>query len=101
MPFFNKPDELVIPPAAKADPKAAELLRVWAAGGGQHISVNTEAWEDPAIWGICLVDLAKLIADAYHQTRGLDSQEALARIKEGFDAEWSSPTDTPTGKVLD
>ena len=101
MPLFRKPNELVIPPAAKTDPEAAELIRVWAAAGGQHISLNTDAWEDPAIWGICLVDLAKLVADAYHQTKGLDAQETLARIKNGFDAEWGSPTDEPTGKVLD
>jgi hypothetical protein len=101
MSLFKKMNELVIPPAAKTDPKAAELIRVWAAGGAQHISVNTNAWEDPFAWGICLVDLAKLVADAYHQTKGLDSQQTLARIKQGFDAEWGSPTDEPTGKVLD
>ena len=101
MSLFKKPYELVIPPAAKTDPKATELIRVWAAAGAQHISLNTDAWEDPATWGICLVDLAKLVSDAYHQTKGLDPQQTLARIKEGFDAEWSSPTDEPTGEVLD
>ena len=100
MPLFKKLNELGIPPAVKMDPKAAELIRVWAAAGKQHISLNADAWQDPAYWGICLVDLAKQVADAYHQTKGLDTQETLTRIKEGFDAEWNSPTDQPTGKVL-
>ena len=101
MPFVRRPNELIIPPAARKDPEAAELIRVWAAEGGQHISLNTEAWEDPAVWGMCLVDLAKLVADAYHQSKGLDADETLRRLKSGFDAEWDSPTDQPTGKVLD
>jgi hypothetical protein len=78
-----------------------ELLRVWAASGKQHVSLATGAWPDPASWGIMLVDLAKHIANAYEQTRGMDRQRVLARFKAGFDAEWGSATDEPTGRTLD
>jgi hypothetical protein len=62
--------------------------------------LRAEAWEDPAAWGIMLVDLARHVARAYEQLKGLAREETLSRIHEGFDAEWTSPTDQPRGKVL-
>jgi hypothetical protein len=44
-----------------------------------------------------LVDLARHIASAYEQAGTVSRADALARIREAFDAEWSSPTDDPTG----
>jgi hypothetical protein len=93
--------ELPVPPAASEDPRAIELLRVWAAGGQQHVSLATNLWQDPAAWGLMLVDLAKHVASAYKQTDGRDPSEVLNRIRQGFDAEWSDATDTPTGALLD
>jgi hypothetical protein len=92
--------ELPIPPNAQNDPKAIELARVWAAGGNQHVSIATGLWDDPATWGMMLVDLAKHIARAYSRVQGRDEKSVLLRIKEGFDAEWGEPTDTPTGDLL-
>jgi hypothetical protein len=95
-----QPVELQIPPHAAADRRARELVRVWAAGGKQHITLATGLWKDPASWGVMLVDLAKLIADAYQQTGGPKRADALQRIKCGFDAEWAAPTDAPFGQLL-
>jgi len=89
--------QLPIPQAALVDPEAMELLRVWIADGGQHISLATGVWDDPASWGIMLVDLAKHIARAFEQSKGSNYEEALRRLRDGFDAEWSSPTDDPVG----
>lgn len=91
--------QLPIPPVAERDVQALELLRVWASAGQQHISLATNVWDDPAAWGIMMVDLAKHIASAYQQTTGNDYDSALKRIKEGFDAEWATATDKPTGKL--
>jgi hypothetical protein len=91
---------LPIPEAAINDPRAIEMLRVWAAGGKQHVSLATGLWDDPANWGIMLVDLANHIANAYERSRGLNRAEVLRRLREGFDAEWSSPTDSPSGEML-
>ncbi|MBE3038142.1 MAG: DUF5076 domain-containing protein [Chloroflexi bacterium] len=91
--------ELPIPGVAADDGTAVEIVRVWVAKRAQHVSVATGVWEDPAAWGIMLVDLAKHIAKAYSQTQGHDYASALARIKEGFDVEWDSATDRPTGRV--
>ena len=53
-------NELKIPDAAKCDPNAKEILRMWLAGGGQHICLKIEPSEDPAGWGLILADLAQL-----------------------------------------
>ena len=96
---LGHPRQLSIPCAAANDTRAVELLRVWAAGGRQHVSLATGLWSDPAHWGMMLVDLAKHIANAYSQTNGTSRAAALQRLREGFDAEWETPTDQPTGKV--
>lgn len=81
---------LPVPKSAQLDDNAIELIRIWAASGQQHVSIATNIWENPAAWGIMLVDLAKNIARSYEN---IDERAALALIKEGFDIEWSSPTD--------
>jgi len=91
------PRQLPIPEPAVNDARALELLRVWAVGGKQHVSIATNVWHDPAEWGIMLVDLVKHIANAYEQTTELTRADALRRLKEGFDVEWKTPTDEPTG----
>jgi hypothetical protein len=93
--------QLRIPPAAVRDAKAVELVRVWAAQGNQHVTLATNLWKDPAAWGIMLVDLAKHVASAYQQTTGKDFVDVLKRIKQGFDAEWDTATDQPTGAIQD
>jgi hypothetical protein len=59
----------------------------------------TNLWKDPGTWGIMLVDLAKHIALSYEQATGQNAASVLRKIKKGFDAEWGSPTDEPTGSV--
>ncbi|MDQ2925589.1 MAG: DUF5076 domain-containing protein [Acidobacteriota bacterium] len=88
------------PPAATRDKAAFELLRVWVAEQGQHVSLRSGAWEDPFAWGIVLADLARHIvnAEAIHR-KGLDEEAFLARMLEGFNAEIESPTDEPEGEI--
>ena len=94
-------NELPIPPAAQDDPRSIELARIWAAGGRQHVTLATGLWNDPAGWGIMLVDLARHVASAYHQAEGRPVAATLARIKQGFDAEWGNATDSPSGRLLE
>jgi|SRR5688500_19857635 hypothetical protein len=93
-------NEMLIPPAVASDREAFEIIRIWISGGQQHVSVNPRVWDDPAAWGMMLVDLARHIADAYQQIDRMKSAAALERIKLGLDAEWNSPTDTPSGSLL-
>lgn len=76
-----------------------EILRVWIANKGQHVSLRAGIWEDPASWGIMLADLARHIANMFHQDAGMDTGEALVRIGSVFAIELTSPTDEPTGDL--
>ncbi|MEG3149254.1 DUF5076 domain-containing protein [Sphingomonas sp. ZT3P38] len=80
-------EQLEIPGATGTDKDAFEILRVWIANEQQHVSLRTGVWEDPAAWGLMLADLARHIANAYHQQEGYAVSAALKRIKEGLDAE--------------
>lgn len=93
--------ELPIPPGAIDASEGFEIARVWIAEGKQHVSLMTDIWEDPAAWGIILVDLAKHVADSYDKRGAFTTADALSRIKDGFDAEWAQSTDEPTGDFLD
>ena len=94
------PTELQIPPAVEDDPKAVEIVRVWAAKQQQHVSLSWDLWPDPAIWGVVLADLAGHVANAFQQERGLDRRETLMKIQEFFNKELDNPTDSPDGKVM-
>jgi hypothetical protein len=88
---FNS-NALPAPAVAETDPKAVEVLRVWASSGRGQEFVLKPTWKDAASWGLLLVDVARQAANAY-ASEGHDRAKVLARIKAGFDAEWSSPTD--------
>ncbi|WP_150427584.1 DUF5076 domain-containing protein [Dechloromonas sp. CZR5] len=92
--FGRKGIELEEPPLSR-DAGAFEILRVW--GGDnlpQQYSLKTVR-DDPGAWGLMLVDIARHVAKAYGNTGDFSEEAALKRIKELFDAEWASPTDTP------
>jgi hypothetical protein len=88
------------PPAAGRDTAAFELLRVWIAEQGQHVSLRSGVWEDPFAWGIVLADLARHILNAESLTRkDVDKEAFMRRMIEGFQAEIESPTDDPEGEL--
>lgn len=92
--------ELQPPTAAVRDKAAFELLRVWVAEQGQHVSLRAGAWEDPFAWGIVLADLARHIVRAESLARkDFDSEAYLGRMLEGFQAEIESPTDEAEGEL--
>lgn len=88
------------PPAASRDKASFELLRVWVAEQGQHVSLRAGTWEDPFAWGIVLADLARHIVNAESiNNKDLDEEAFLTRMIEGFQAEIDSPTDEPEGEI--
>jgi hypothetical protein len=91
---------LDIPPAAQRDKASFEVMRVWIAEQGQHVSIRSGAWEDPFAWGIVLADLARHIALAHQmQSSKIDPEAFLERLLEGFRAEIDNPTDEPEGEI--
>jgi hypothetical protein len=92
-------NELLVPPAAESDPNAIEVVRVWVANGGQHVSINPLVWNDPQAWGIVLADLAGHVANAYEQALGLDREQTMKKITDLLLAELTAPTDKARGKM--
>ena len=89
------------PPAASRDKASFELLRVWVAEQGQHVSLRSGTWEDPFAWGIVLADLARHIVNAEAlNNKELDKEAFFERMLEGFEAEIESPTDEAEGELM-
>lgn len=84
-------DELLPPPLAASDARSFELARLWIADGAPHVALRTGVWPDPAAWGIILVDLARHVALAYHESGEIALGEAFERVLVGFRTELESP----------
>jgi len=87
------PPSLPIPQQVINSEKSLEMARIWIADESQVVVLSPHLWDDPAAWGLMLVDLAKHVAAAYAAQRNENEQKVLVRIKEAFDAEWSHPTE--------
>ncbi|HTR65329.1 MAG TPA: DUF5076 domain-containing protein [Terriglobales bacterium] len=86
--------ELPIPEEARSDEDARELIRAWAAHRGLHCSLSENSWGDNErqAWGILVADVVRQIANALHETKGLDKAETVREIKRAFDAALDPPS---------
>jgi hypothetical protein len=87
------PKEQPLPPDVIGRDDATEVLRAFILDGGLSIAF-TRAFEEPDMWGLFLVDVARHAARAYARESAYSGQEALARIIDMFEAEIVRPTDT-------
>jgi hypothetical protein len=88
----GNPNALDVPPIAKNNSQAVEILRVWAAPGQPQEVIIRNVWKNPAAWGLMLVDIARHVANTY-ENEGEDRNLILSKIYEYFEKEWKSPTD--------
>jgi hypothetical protein len=72
---------------------AVEVLRAFIVDGGLSIAF-TRAFEEPDMWGLLLVDIARHAARAFARESSCTEDEALTRIVDMFEAEVARPTDT-------
>ena len=89
------PREQPLPPDVMDREDATEVLRAFVIDGRLSIAFQ-RAFEEPDMWGLLLVDIARHAARAYARESGYTEEDALARIVEMFDAEIARPTDTGT-----
>ena len=82
-----------MPPDVMGRDDATEVLRAFVIDGGLSIAF-TRAFEEPDMWGLLLVDIARHAARAYAREGGFSEEEALTRIVDMFEAEIARPTDT-------
>ena len=74
---------------------ATEVLRAFVIDGGLSIAFQ-RAFDEPDMWGLLLVDIARHAARAYARESDYTEEDALERIVEMFEAEIARPTDTGT-----
>jgi hypothetical protein len=89
------PKEQPLPPDVIDRADATEVLRAFVVDGGLSIAF-TRAFEEPDMWGLLLVDVARHAARAYARESEYSEEEALARILDMFEAEINRPTDPGT-----
>ncbi len=87
------PKEQPLPPDVIGREDAHEVLRAFVIDGGLSIAFS-RAFEEPDVWGMLLVDVARHAARAYAREANYTEEEALTRIVEMFEAEIARPTDT-------
>jgi hypothetical protein len=98
--------ELVIPPAALADERAVEMLRVWIANRGLHCSLNIGHWqphqgvEEDLAWGRVLADAIRHIANALHAEHGTAPEETVRRVFKAMEVELGEPTTKHRGRFV-
>src|SRR5450755_4405454 len=86
------PKQQPLPPDVMGREDATEVLRAFVLDGGLSIAFS-RAFEEPDIWGLLLVDIARHAARAYARESDYTEDEALTRIIDMFDAEIARPTD--------
>jgi Domain of unknown function (DUF5076) len=90
--------------ALKAPPTAlekggTEILRAAIVEGGLHVSIM-RAFDDPQAWGMLLADVTRHIARIYRTEDNVPEERTIERIRDLFDAEMDSPTDTGTTSAV-
>ncbi len=81
-----------MPPDVMGRDDATEVLRAFVVDGGLSIAF-ARAFEEPDMWGLLLVDIARHAARAYARESTYTEGEALTRIVDMFEAEIARPTD--------
>jgi hypothetical protein len=91
------------PPEAKTDPKATELLRLWAANNKLNVVINIGSYheqghDEARAWGIILSDFARHVARALAQRYGKNEEQEIAKIHDTFVLELGEPTSDVEGE---
>jgi len=86
------PREQPLPPDVIGRDDATEVLRAFVVDGGLSIAFAC-AFEEPDMWGLLLVDVARHASRAYARESAYSEDEALRRIIDMFEAEIARPTD--------
>ena len=92
------PKQQPLPPDVAERDDAIEVLRAFVVDGGLSIAF-ARAFEEPDMWGLLLVDIARHAARAYGRESEFSEDEALRRIIDMFEAEMARPTDTGTTEL--
>lgn len=87
-----------MPFAAHEAKEASEVLRAWIVDGALHVSLQ-RGFEDAAVWGVLLGDVARHVAKIFETENVCSEEEAIDAIKATLDAEWGAPRETTTQAI--
>lgn len=95
--------ELGIPDGVDVDPKATEMLRLWAANDKLNVSINLGCYHDQghdeaSAWGVILTDLARHVAHGLAQRFEQNKEDVIEKIIKGILTELDYPTTDIKGK---
>jgi hypothetical protein len=93
--------EPIIPPFAAAADDSFELLRVWAAGGSQHVTIRSDLNGGASTFGFMLAQLVRHGANLYWEREGRDRQAVLSEIRRSLEEELANPCPSATGSIGD
>lgn len=82
-------EELSVPPDV-AENGGVEVLRAIVVDGAVSVALR-RSFDDPAIWGRLLIDLARQAARAYALETEMSEEEAFERIRAAIEAEGLDP----------
>ncbi len=80
------------PPPMVKDKPANEVMRVAVHNGELHMSMR-RGFDDPGVWGLLFVDAARHVARAFAHDKVVSEEEALDRIRQGFETAIRQPPD--------
>ena len=86
------PKQQPLPPDVMGREDAQEVLRAFVVDGGLSIAFQ-RAFEEPDMWGMLLVDIARHAARVFAREGDYTEEDALRRIVDMFEAEIARPTD--------
>ena len=78
------PYNAVKPPPSVDGKDANEVMRVAVHDGSLHFALR-RAFDDPGLWGLVFVDAARHVARAYAHDKIVTEDQALERIRDGFE----------------
>ena len=90
MPIADPPDALPAP-QFRTGADAHEVLRAWVADGGLTVSIR-RSFDDAAVWGVLLADVARHVSRIYAEEDGTSEEEALSKVVETLTSELMEPT---------
>ena len=92
-------EELAIPPEALTDPDAFELLRLWAAHGQLHVTINSDVSGGAEDFGELLADLFEHASRMYSQRDGVPLAQCRDLMLQDFLRRTSSPKASLKGSL--
>ena len=94
----GKFEALAVPPTA-LEHGGTEVLRAAIVEGSLHVSLK-RGFDDPAVWGILLADIARHASRIFAKEDGVDEDQTVAAIRSMFDAEIDKATDLGTTSAV-